>query len=91
MRRAAKVDANQQAIVERLRECSVKVWILGRPLDLLVCCRGITSLVEIKNPDGKDEFTKEQVEFIAEWPGTIHVVRSPDEAVRAVLGEEVMA
>lgn len=90
MRRAAKVDANQEAIVERLRECSVKVWVLGKPLDLLVCCRGVTSLVEVKNPDGKDEFTPDQVRFIEEWPGTIHIVRTPEEAVRAVLGDEAM-
>lgn len=85
------MDANQQAIVDALRACSVKVYVLGKPLDLLVCCRGVTSLVEIKNPDGKDEFTADQVKFIEEWPGTIHVVRTPEEAVRAVLGEEVMA
>ena len=85
MRRAARVDANQQAIVERLRECSVMVEIIGQPVDLLVCCRGQTSLVEVKGEDGR--LTKSQVEFISRWPGKIHVVRTPDEAVRAVLGE----
>lgn len=91
MRRAAKVDANQEEIVKRLRECSVTVEIIGKPLDLLVCCRGVTSLMEIKNADGKDALTKDQVNFLSRWPGVVHIVRSPDEAVRAVLGEEVMA
>lgn len=96
MRRAAKVDANQQAIVDRLRECSVSVEIIGKPVDLLVCCRGETSLMECKSErptseGGSNGLTKDQVEFIARWPGKIHVVRTPDEAVRAVLGEQVMA
>jgi hypothetical protein len=82
MRRAAKVDANQKAIVERLRDCSVTVEIVGKPLDLLVCCRGETSLMEVKTADGG--FTKAQVEFIARWPGKIHVVRTEDEALEAL-------
>lgn len=91
MRRAAKIDANQPAIVDALRRCSVSVEVLGKPVDLLLCCRGETSLMEIKNPDGKDELTKDQIEFIARWPGKIHIVRSVEEAIRSVLGAEAMA
>ena len=75
----------------RLRQCAVSVEIIGKPVDLLICCRGETSLMEVKNPDGKDTLTKDQVEFIARWPGVVHVVRSVDEAIRAVLGEKVLA
>lgn len=89
MRRAARIDSTQQAIVERLRECSVTVEIIGKPVDLLVCHKGETMLLECKGVDGR--LTKDQVEFIARWPGKIHIVYTPDEAVRAVLGEEVMA
>lgn len=92
-RRAARVDANQSAIVDRLRECSVSVYIIGKPVDLL-CCHPLTkalSLLEVKNPDGSDRITKEQAEFMSTWPSPVHIVRSPDEAVRAVLGAEVMA
>lgn len=89
MRRAAKIDANQTAIVDRLRACSVSVEIIGKPLDLLICHQGQTALMEVKNPEGKNEFTKDQVEFLARWPGKVHIVRSPDEALRAVLGEAV--
>lgn len=91
MRRAAKVDANQAEIVGALRSCSVSVEIIGKPVDLLLCCRGETSLMEVKNPDGKDELTKEQIEFIARWPGKVHIARSKEEAIRAVLGEKVLA
>lgn len=94
MRRAARTDANQQAVIDALKRCGVSVEVIGKPVDLLVCCRGVTSLVEVKNPDRtsnqpKSRWTKEQTEFIARWPGAIHVVHEPDEAVRAVLGDAV--
>lgn len=87
MRWAAKVDDNQPGIVDALRRCSVSVEIIGKPVDLLICHRGETSLMEVKNPDGKDSLSKDQIEFIARWPGKIHIVRTVDEALRAVLGE----
>jgi hypothetical protein len=88
MRRAAKVDGNQQAIVDRLRSCGIAVEIIGKPVDLLICHMGATSLMEVKNPDGKDRLTKDQIEFIGRWPGTVYLVHTPDEALRAVLGPE---
>ena len=91
MRRAAKVDSNQQAIVDALRRVGVQVEVIGKPLDLLICCRGETALLEVKNPDGGDRLTRDQVEFIARWPGKIHIARSVDEALRLVLGAEAMA
>lgn len=96
MRRAAKVDQTQKAIVEALRAVAVSVEIIGKPVDLLVCCRGETSLMEVKSPKSVhnmagEGFTKDQVEFIARWPGKIHVCRTPDEAIAAVLGKQVMA
>lgn len=90
-RYAANVDKNQSAIVEALRRIGVTVEIIGKPLDLLVCCRGETMLLEVKNPEGLDRFTKEQAEFLARWPGRTHIVRSEEEAVRAVLGEKAFA
>lgn len=91
MRRAARTDNNQAAIIDALKKVGVSVEIIGRPLDLLVCCRGETSLMEIKNPDRSEQWTKDQVEFIARWPGKIHIARSAEDAVRAVLGEKVLA
>lgn len=91
MRRAANIDKNQPAIIDALKKVGVSVEIIGKPVDLLLCCRGETILMEVKNPDGFDRFTKDQVEFIARWPGKIHVARTPEEAVRMVLGEKVMA
>lgn len=95
MRRAANIDKNQPAIVEALRRVGVTVEVIGKPLDLLVCCRGETSLVEVKNPertsdDPESRLTTAQIEFIARWPGKIHIVRTEEEAVRAVLGDKAL-
>lgn len=89
MRRAARTDANQQAIVDRLRACGVWVKVVGQPMDLLVWHKGKLSIMEVKMPDGR--FTKAQVEFMAEYPGDILLARTEDEALMAVLGKEVLA
>lgn len=90
MRRAAKVDANQHAIREALKQIGCATEYIKEPVDLLVCFRGETAVMEIKNPDGRDQLTKAQVEFIARWPGKVHVVRTPEEAIKAVIGEEIL-
>ena len=81
---------NQAEVIKALKACAVSVEIIGKPVDLLVCHKGETALMEVKNPDG-GRLTKDQVEFIARWPGKLHIVKSPQEALEAVLGKEVMA
>ena len=83
MRHAARTDKNQPEIMDALRKVGVQVYHLKRPFDLLICVQGRTELLECKTADGR--FTKGQLDFLAMWPGTVHVVRSPEEAVRAVL------
>ena len=83
MRHAARTDAGQKAIIDALHKIGAKVYYLKLPLDLLVCHRGRTFLIECKEPDGR--LTKAQVEFIASWPGEVYVVRSPSEAVEMAL------
>lgn len=89
MRRAARIDGNQTAIIEALEKCAVKVYIISEPVDLL-CCRQDKQLflLEVKNPAGFDTITKKQAAFLEAWPGDVHIVRSPQEALRAVLGPE---
>jgi len=89
-RSMTKPDANQAEVIKALKACAVSVEIIGKPVDLLVCHKGETALMEVKNPDG-GRLTKDQVEFIARWPGKLHIVKSPQEALEAVLGKEVMA
>lgn len=89
MRRAARVDANQQEIVDGLRKLGISVEIIEEPLDCLIWHRGEYALLEIKTPGGR--LTKAQVEFIQRWPGRIHIAESLTEAIELILGKEVMA
>lgn len=88
MRRAARIDDNQPDIIRALRMIGAQVEIIGKPVDLLVHYRGETFLIECKALDGR--LTKDQVEFIARWPGKIHIAKSADEAVALVVGKEAM-
>jgi hypothetical protein len=88
MRRAAKVDANQDQIVQALKAAGATVQSLapighGCP-DILCGFRGANLLMEIKNPDGRDRVEKDQTRWHIEWNAPVHVVRTPDDALRAL-------
>lgn len=87
-RRAARRDANEAEVIKALRKVGAQVYVVGLPVDLLVAHRGVNHLVEVKDEHGR--LTKAQEEFMAWWPVPVHVVRSPAEAVAAVLGKEAM-
>ncbi len=91
--RAAKIDANQTAIVDALRKAGATVQSLasvgkGVP-DLLVGIRGRTALLECKDgakPPSARKLTPDQLIWHAAWQGgTLAVVDSPEAALR-VLG-----
>ena len=84
MRRAARIDANQEAVVIALRAAGAYVWIIGLPVDLLVGYKGHTFLVEIK--DGpKKRLTALQEAFFAKWDGgTLIRVDGPEAALRMI-------
>jgi hypothetical protein len=82
MRRAARVDANQEAIVSALRAAGAYVWIVGLPVDLLVGYRNHTYLVEIKT-NAKQRLTPLQTDFFDNWTGgTLARVDNPESALR---------
>lgn len=84
--RARRVDSNQAAVVERLRQIGCKVYLIEEPVDLLIGYRNKTVLMEVKTEEGR--LTKQQVEFVATWPGgSHHIVRDPEEAVNLVIQE----
>lgn len=91
MRRAAKVDANQDAIVQALRAAGASVQSIaavgkGVP-DLLVGFRGLNWLVECKDgakPPSARELTEDQQKWLRNWRGRVAVVLSPDDALRAI-------
>ena len=88
MRHAARTDGCQPEVIKALRRCGCSVYYCKLPLDLIVCCRGETLLVEVKEDGGR--LTKAQEEFIAGWAGRIEIVRGPLDAVAKVLGQEAM-
>ena len=86
MRIHGKLDANQHEIVDALRNIGADVLSLapmgnGCP-DLLVHFRGVTMLMEVKSATGK--LTPDEVEFIENWRGQVHIVRSVDDALRMI-------
>jgi hypothetical protein len=84
MRHAARVDANQQAIVAALRSAGCYVWIIGLPVDLLIGYKGHTFLMEIKTTS-KKRLTGLQATFFEKWTGgTLCRVDSPEAALRMI-------
>lgn len=86
MRRAAKVDANQDAIVSALRAAGASVQSLasigkGCP-DLLVARAGGMWLMELKQ--GRGKVNELQSKWHIEWCAPVFVVREPDEALRVI-------
>ncbi len=82
---ARNVDANQGDIVEAFTARGATVYVLGKPVDLLVGYRAVNVLVEVKNPNRLNRsrsatFTKAQREFIHEWQGMVRAVETVDEA-----------
>ena len=84
-RRTVQRDLNEGPIVEMLRAagCSVqRLSIAGAP-DLLCGIRGVTFLVEVKNPDrdGKQRRLREnQADWARKWKGShVWVVESVEE------------
>ena len=89
MRRAAKVDANHQAIVACFKACGARVLSLaglgdGVP-DLLVEKGGRLILVEVKDgakPPSARKLTPDQEKWHAEWSGApVYVVEDIEQAV----------
>ena len=84
MRHAARVDANQQAIVAALRSAGAYVWIIGLPVDLLVGYQQHTYLMEIKTTS-KKRLTGLQADFFEKWAGgTLCRVDSPQSALQMI-------
>lgn len=92
MRRAARIDANQEQIVSALRAAGATVQSLagvgvGVP-DLLVGYQGKTLLLEIKDgkkPPSERRLTEDQLKWHGAWRGgPLAVVDSVDAALRTL-------
>lgn len=84
--RAAKIDANQPAIVSALRDVGVSVQSLatiGKGCPDIIAAKGERIwLMEIKGAKGK--LTPDQVAWIHGWRGVVHIVRGVDDALNLV-------
>jgi Holliday junction resolvase len=92
MRRAAKIDANQEAVVGALRAAGAQVQSLaavgkGVP-DLLVKYQGSFYLIEVKDgrqPPSKRQLTPDQVKWHEEWKcAFLGVVENPEQALKFI-------
>ena len=84
MRRAARVDATQEAIVSALRAAGAYVWVIGLPVDLLVGYKGHSFCVEVKSGPRK-RLTKLQADFFENWSGsTLARIDCPEAALRMI-------
>lgn len=89
--RAAKIDANQNEIVEALRKIGCSVQILssvgkGCP-DILVGKNGKNYLLEIKDgnkPKSAQKLTPDQIDWHGKWNGSVFVVNSEEMAIEIV-------
>ena len=86
MRRRGRIDRNQAEIVSALERMGCSVQSLARQgsgcPDLLIGYRGRNVLLEVKAPKGKP--TSDQMTWGATWRGQLAIVRSVDDAIRAV-------
>lgn len=87
MRRAAKVDTNQSQVVRELRQIpGVSVFpthmVGGGFPDLVVGWRGVTILVELKDPDrppSARKLTPDEQAFCDSWTGAYMIATSAEE------------
>ena len=95
MRKAAKTDANHSQVVNALRQIGASVQSLattgkGCP-DLLVGYHGINYLMEVKDGDkvlSKQKLTIDQEHWHSLWRGSVHIVKSVDEALKILQDEK---
>lgn len=93
MRKRGRTDANQQEIVDALRQAGCSVLVLsgvghGCP-DLLVGRGRVNYLLEVKDgeaPPSKQRLTKDELDFFASWRGQATVVSSVESALTAAVG-----
>jgi len=92
VRRAARVDANQEAIVKALRDygCSVlHLHAIGQGCpDILVGYRGINYLMELKDGQktpSERRLTADEETFFNTWNGQVAKIESIEEAISYVV------
>ena len=75
-----KRDANEADIFTELRSHGLSVEPMDTPCDAVVGYGGCSYLVEVKNPEGKNELTDKQELFLETWKGNFTILRTVEEA-----------
>ena len=83
-RRAAKIDANQPAIVKELRQAGYSVHLDCD--DILVGKHGLNLWVEIKQPGQESRLTKTELERLDTWQGAYLVASSFEDIHKWFMG-----
>lgn len=86
--RGKRTDLNQKQIVEVFRKMGATVYITsgvgkGFP-DIVVGFKGVNYLVEIKDgkaPKSQHKLTGHEDGFHAKWRGSVHIIKSVQEAI----------
>lgn len=88
LRRAARSDSTQRPIVAALRAAGAQVYVLGKPVDLLVRYRGKLYLGDCKpltwKKPRKDQAA--QTAWMEAWE--VPVWRTPDDALSTIGAKE---
>lgn len=87
--RAARTDANQRDIIAALKKAGASVTSLhrvgGGVPDLLIGHQGRNLLAEVKLPnEASSKLNGTQERWHEEWRGSVHVVRSSQEALALI-------
>lgn len=77
-----RTDANQADIIKALEKIGCTVYVIGRPVDLLVGRAARNYLLECKAKGGKK--TPFQERFFKTWEGQVRIVHSAEEAIECV-------
>lgn len=89
MRRAAKRDTAEPAVIKAIRAAGYWVEPIDQPVDLLCGRRGHVGcvLLEVKSDDG-DRLTPGQIKFFRQTDGScVARVQTPDDALRVLDAE----
>jgi hypothetical protein len=84
-RYACRRDGNEPELVLLARQIGALMWPLSEPVDWLVGWRGRWYPTEIKNPDGRNRATEQQILFSAaakERQLPVWVWRTEDDVLR---------
>lgn len=78
---ANRRDINEQPIIDDLRAFGASVIQIDK-LDLLVGYKGLTHLMEVKNPETSWDLKPSQKKIINQWVGSpMHIITTGEQAI----------